>query len=220
VGDAGDEIRRLMARGLDLYALGSVTEAIDCWRRVLSLDGTNAEARDYLQAAGGEPEPASPPPAASRPPRTPPEPPAAAPPPPDGRRAAALAAEAVKLMRAGKLGEALDLLEAHTRREPGDLDAQAYQELARAALLRRYRSRTGAGDSVPFVRIAPNEMMKYNLPAPAGFLLSMIDGRVSIDELLSVSGMDPFDALRAFHNLLDAGIVEARPIERPPEARP
>jgi hypothetical protein len=71
---------------------------------------------------------------------------------------------------------------------------------------------------VPFVRIAPSEVLKYNLPAPAGFLLSIIDGSVSIDELLQVSGMDPFEALRALHNLLDAGIVEARPgaAEGPP----
>ena len=53
-------------------------------------------------------------------------------------------------------------------------------------------------------------MLKYNLPAAAGFLLSAIDGRISVDELIAVSGMDPFEALRALANLLDAGIVEAR----------
>jgi tetratricopeptide (TPR) repeat protein len=195
VGDAADEIRRLMAQGLDLYALGQVGEAIACWRRVVALDPRHAEARDYLSAAGGEPEPAGAGSAAA----------ARAP-----GRTAAMAAEAIRLLRTGKPADALDLLEAHTRNAPDDLDAHAYQELARAALLRVYRARTGSGERVPFVRIAPNEVMKYNLPAPAGFLLSMIDGRSSIDELLSVSGMDPFEALRALHNLLDAGIVEAR----------
>jgi hypothetical protein len=209
VGDAGDEIRRLMARGLDLYALGSVTEAVDCWRGVLTLDPANAEARDYLQAAGGEAEPAAAPRAPARPPAAA-RAGATAPAPAGEGRTAALTAEAVKLIRAGKPSEALDLLETQTRKAPGDLDAQAYQELARAALLRVYRARTASGESVPFVRIALSEVMKYNLPAPAGFLLSMIDGRMSIDELLSVSGMDPFEALRALHNLLDAGIVEAR----------
>jgi tetratricopeptide (TPR) repeat protein len=197
VGDAGDQIRRLMAQGLDLYALGQVAEAIACWRRVLSLDPKHAEARDYLSAAGGEPDALA---------RT--AVPAAAPEAPAG---SAMTAEAVRLLRAGKPGDALDLLESQTRAAPDDLDAQAYRELARAALLRVYRARTGSGERVPFVRIAPNEVLKYNLPAPAGFLLSMIDGTISIDELLSVSGMDPFDALRALHNLLDAGIVEARP---------
>jgi hypothetical protein len=189
VGDAADEIRGLMAQGLDLYALGSVKEAIACWRRVLALDPRHAEARDYLHAAGGDPEPAR----------------VGAPAVP-----AAMSVEAVRLLRTGKPADALDLLEAHTRTHPEDLDAQAYQELARAALLRSYRARTGSGERVPFVRIAPNEVLKYNLPAPAGFMLSMIDGSASIDDLLALSGMDPFEALRALNNLLDAGIVEAR----------
>jgi tetratricopeptide (TPR) repeat protein len=57
VGDAGDEIRRLMARGLDLYALGQIEEATACWRQVLARDPQNAEARDYLHAAAGDGEP-------------------------------------------------------------------------------------------------------------------------------------------------------------------
>ena len=38
-------------------------------------------------------------------------------------------------------------------------------------------------------------------------MLSLIDGRTCFDELLSVSGMGPFEALRIFASLLDARIV-------------
>jgi tetratricopeptide (TPR) repeat protein len=190
VGDAADEIRRLMARGLDLYALGQVAEATACWRRVLGLDPGHAEARDYLQAAGGD---ADPPPAGARPDRD-----------------ESLLGEAARQLRGGELPEALDLLETLARGEPGNLEVQALLELARAALLRVYRARVGSGEGVPHLRISTAEVMKYNLPAAAGFLLSAMDGRISVDELLAVSGMDPFDALRALSNLLDAGIVEAR----------
>lgn len=188
MGDVGDEICRLMAKGLDLYALGQVSEATACWQRVLSLDPAHPEARDYLQAAGCEPEPAAPPP----------------------RRAPRLLDEALRQLRARAFPEALDLLETQVRKEPADLEGQAFLDLARATLLRVYRTRAGSGDRVPRLRIQPSEVMKYNLPAPAGFLLSLIDGRIALDELLAVSGMDPFDALRALANLLDAGIVEAR----------
>jgi len=191
VGDRGDEIGRLMARGLDLYALGQVQEATDCWRRVLAIDPSHGEARDYLQAAGGDAEP----PPARRAPQ-----PAADP----------LLTEALVLLRAGDLPEGLELLETLARHQPADLEIQGFLELARAAALRAYRARVGTGESVPRLRIPPDEVLKYNLPAAAGFLLSMIDGRISLDELLAVSGMDPFDALRAFSNLLDAGIVGAR----------
>ena len=189
VGDAGDEIRRLMARGLDLYALGQIEEATACWRQVLGLDPHHAEARDYLQAAGGDGE--------------------APAPGPRPARSGGLLAEATGLLRGGALREGLDLLESLVRAEPRNLEAQALLELARGALLRVYRQRVGSGDAVPRVRISTAEVMKYNLPAAAGFLLSAIDGRISVDELVAVSGMDPFDALRALANLLDAGIVGA-----------
>jgi tetratricopeptide (TPR) repeat protein len=186
VADAGDEIRRLMSRGLDLYALGQVEEAAGCWRRVLELDPHHAEARDYLQAAGVD-----------------------APAPSTGGRPGLLG-EAVRLLRAGELQEGLELLETIARREPADLEAQAYLELARAGLLRVYRARVGSGAAVPAVRIPPQQVMQFNLPAAAGFLLSLVDGSTSVDDLMAVSGMDPFDALRALSNLLQAGIVESR----------
>jgi tetratricopeptide (TPR) repeat protein len=190
VGDAGDEIRRLMARGLDLYALGQIEEATACWRQVLARDPQHAEARDYLQAAAGDTEAPTP---GARP-----------------ARGGGPLAEAVGLLRGGELPEGLALLETLAHREPGNLEAQALLELARGSLLRVYRARVGSGDAVPRVRISTKEVMKYNLPAAAGFLLSAIDGRISVDELIAVSGMDPFEALRALANLLAAGIVEAR----------
>jgi hypothetical protein len=180
------EIARLMARGLDLYGLGQVREATECWRRVLALDPGHAEARDFLHTAGGEPEP----PAAT----------AAADP---------VMEEARGLLRGGRLVEGLDLLETVARNEPGRLEVQALVELVRAALLHTYRRNVGSGARVPRVRIPPEQVLKYNLPASAGFLLSLIDGRTSVDELLALSGMDPFEVLRGVSNLLDAGIVEA-----------
>ena len=98
VGNAGDEIRRLMARGLDLYALGQIEEATACWRQVLGLDPGHAEARDFLQAAGGDGE---------------------APTPRPGRERGLLG-EALGLLRGGDLQEGLDLLETQTRGEPGE----------------------------------------------------------------------------------------------------
>jgi tetratricopeptide (TPR) repeat protein len=191
VADRGDEIGRLMARGLDLYALGQVEEATACWRRVLAIDPSHGEARDYLQAAGADTEP----PPARGAPR------AAA---PDG-----LLAEALVLLRAGDVPEALGLLETLARHEPANLEVQAFLDLTRAAALRVFRARVGSGEGVPRLKIPQAEVLKYNLPAAAGFLLSMIDGHSSVDELLAVSGMDPFEALRALSNLLDAGIVGA-----------
>ena len=56
--------------------------------------------------------------------------------------------------------------------------------------------------------MGPQEVLGFNLPANAGFLLSMIDGNTSVSDLVTLTGMDPFDALQIFHRLMDAGIVE------------
>jgi len=182
-----EEIRRLMARGLDAYGLGQVREAVQSWRRVLALDPTHAEARDYLQAAGGDADGA----------------PARAP------EDADLLADAVALLRRGDLAEGVDLLETLAARDASRLDVQAHLELGRAALLPVCRARVGPGRRVPRVRIPNEQVLRYNLPASVGFLLSLIDGRTSVDELLALSGMDPLDVLRGLASLLDAGIVEA-----------
>ena len=71
------------------------------------------------------------------------------------------------------------LLESLDAQEPGSLEVQAFVELARGALLRVYRAqRRQRRAGVPRVRISPAQVMKYNLPATAGFLLSLIDGRI------------------------------------------
>jgi transcription initiation factor IIE alpha subunit len=48
------------------------------------------------------------------------------------------------------------------------------------------------------------------MPPNAGFVLSMIDGHTSADELVALASMDPFEALHTLAKLMDAGIVEVR----------
>ena len=70
--------------------------------------------------------------------------------------------------------------------------------------------RTNGGAAVLRVKLGPQQIMRFNLPPNAGFVLSMIDGRTSADEIVAISAMDPFEAHHTLAKLLDAGIVEAR----------
>ncbi len=88
-----DEIERLMAKGLDLYALGEDERAIECWQQVLALDPEHADAQDFLRSAQDEPEP-----------EPEPEPEAASQAETEART---LAHEAATLLAAGNAGEAL-----------------------------------------------------------------------------------------------------------------
>jgi tetratricopeptide (TPR) repeat protein len=186
------EIARLMAEGLDHYGLDEIEPAVACWRAVLRLDPRHEVARDYLEVAGFAPE-------------------AAAGPVDSGaQRAAELQREALALLDAGAQVEALELLEMATRQAPERLDAQAALDLLRASLYQSFRARTQHGAGVLRVRVGPQEILRFDLPPNAGFVLSMVDGHTSADEIVALTAMDPFEALRMVGKLMDAGIVEVR----------
>lgn len=184
-----ERISRLLREGLDHYGEGRSAEAVRAWNEVLHLDPSHAEASDYLASAG------APVPAPAR-----------------GAPASAgaggdLVPEALRLLRAGELEPALELLEAASRSQAGCLELQGYLEMARGRLVERYRERVGGLAAVPALRIAPGDVLKFNLPATAGFLLSLVDGQTTVEELISLSGLDAFETLRVLAGLVDAGIV-------------
>jgi hypothetical protein len=81
-------------------------------------------------------------------------------------------------------------------------------ELLRASLFRRYRQELGDLSQVPRILSGDaGDLLSRNLPPSAGFLLSMIDGVTPLCDLISVSGMDRFEALRAVYRMHQAGIV-------------
>ena len=193
------QIERLMAEGLNEYAMGDDAKAIECWQRVLELDPQHAEAQDYLRTATDAPEePAeepAPTPAADEAPSAP----------------TAMLDAALELLRGGECHDALEMLEALERENPSDLGIQGHIELARFALLPRLRERLCDGIAVPRLRVSRDEILKFNLPANAGFVVSTVDGVTSVNEMIELSGMDPFEGLRTCCRLLDAGIIEVHP---------
>jgi hypothetical protein len=178
-----------MEEGLRHYGEGRTARAALCWREVLELEPDHPGARDYLRSAGfetGEIELSE----------------------VVGEEHEELMADALELLRKGVDQESLEMFETLARENPRRMETQGYLELVRSHLYQRYRERFRDASTVLKVRITPKEMMRFNLPANAGFVLSMIDGQTSVNEILALSGMDPFDAVRVVHKLLEAGIVE------------
>lgn len=182
-------IARLLAEGLDHYGVGDVANAILSWEEVLVLDPGNGDAQDYIRTADRRRHPR-----------------------PSGEKGMppvvrSLLDESRRQIREERFEEALDLLRSAAEAEPEALEIQARLDLVRARLLRRYRERVGDLSSAPVVRGEAGSITRYNLPSDAGFLLSMVDGSTSAADLVSLSGMDAFEALRILQGLLDAGIV-------------
>lgn len=172
---------RLLSEGLELFGQDRVEEAIACWREVLALDPQHREARDFLESAG------------------------AALVAPEER---ATVARALSLAEQGDGEGAVTALRGAIARSPRDLEAQAAFDLVRAHLFAAYRARDGSGSGRPRLKVGADQLMRFDLPPEAGFLLSMLDGRTRIEELMTVGGLDAFEVLHLLARLEKAGIVE------------
>lgn len=78
---------------------------------------------------------------------------------------------------------------------------------ARRNLLRMYESKIGDFERVPRVIISDEEVIWLNLNHRAGFILSQIDGMVTFEDLVSLSGMPRLDTVRILADLIDKKVM-------------
>lgn len=103
----------------------------------------------------------------------------------------------------GDFTGALEIAEALLSSDSADLEAQRYATSCRDVLMQMYLSRLGGLEQVINVVLPPEELRWLNLDHRAGFLLSLVDGASSIEELLDISGMPRLDALRILATLAE-----------------
>lgn len=179
-----EQVSQLLQKGLEFYGAGDVARAFLTWSEALELDPGNAEALDYMRDADRRSRPRS-----------------------SEGPARSLLDDARRLLHAEDPEAALELLSS----APGhrSLELEAMIELLRAHLYGRYRAELGDLSVVPRLKAgSAAELQGRNLPPTAGFLLSMVDGMTPLCDLISVSGMDRFEALRSVCRMQGAGILE------------
>jgi hypothetical protein len=120
------------------------------------------------------------------------------------------------LFDARNYSSALVLAESVLLADPNHAQARRCAESCREVLTEKYLSNLGGRSNVPRVTMAAEEMRWLSLDHRAGFLLSFIDGSMSIDEVLDVSSMPELDALRIMFELRMQGVIEiSEPMRRP-----
>ncbi len=107
----------------------------------------------------------------------------------------------------GDFSGALDVAEQILNQSPHDPEARSLSEKCRDVLLDMYSSKISGLDRVPQIVMTPDQIRWLSLDHRAGFLLSMVDGISSVDDLLDVSGMRRLDALRILCSLLDQKVI-------------
>ncbi|MCC7108297.1 MAG: hypothetical protein IT382_03335, partial [Deltaproteobacteria bacterium] len=112
-----------------------------------------------------------------------------------------------ELFELGDFSGSLDLVEKALRANPDHEGARAYMQRNEATLLRMYESKLGSLHKTPRQLVPPDEVIWMNMHHKAGFILSQVDGTLTYDDLLSISGMSRFDTMRILHDLVQQGII-------------
>ena len=197
MGDRNKEVTRLLKRGLNHYGLGDLKAAIECWERARAIDPENHAVHDYLESVYQEREgemeevaddDATPITETTSPSKPSPEsmPAQSAPAEtetisdPDKLIEAALAE-----YKAGKLERAWKVLQRVSKADPERLDVQGYLQLVGNARVEEWTKEIGDQGRMLRLACTTQEMMNLKLHTDEGFLLSQIDGKVTIADLIS-----------------------------------
>jgi tetratricopeptide (TPR) repeat protein len=229
------EVTRLLKRGLNHYGLGDLEAAIACWEQARALDPENQAVHDYLETAyeenGGarkkssaaKPGPASKPgakpAAAAKPaaPKGPQKPVTDEDDTPKSGPVVEFAADedpdtqiqiALQAYKEGRYDDAWKELKSVEKEQPNRLDVQGYLQLVRTERAQTWAKEIGDQGRVLRMKVTTAQIMKLKLQPDEGFMLSQIDGRMSIADLISVSTCDRVRTLEIIAKLLRAGIVE------------
>jgi hypothetical protein len=91
----------------------------------------------------------------------------------------------------------------------GQTDSRLKQlrDQCEAQLLKLYEARLGDLQQTPTTKVQTSELVWLNLDHRAGFLLSLVDGTVSYDELFALSGMPKLETARLVAQLVRDGII-------------
>jgi len=125
-------------------------------------------------------------------------------------RIASMLSGARQLHEQGTYEGSLWLCERVLSLDPANGEAKRLLENNRAVLLQQFNQRIGDAKLVPVVRIPQHEIMWHKLDHRAGFLLSRIDGQLTFEDVIDVSGMGEFEASRILAQLLSLGVIGPR----------
>lgn len=107
----------------------------------------------------------------------------------------------------GDFTGALAVAESMLDADADDLDAQRYAQTCRDVLTQMYTARLGALSQHVRVAVPVEQIRWLSLDHRAGFVLSLIDGSSTVEELLDISGMNRLDALRILYTLFDQRVI-------------
>jgi hypothetical protein len=121
---------------------------------------------------------------------------------------AALLGKARARMDRGEFWKALDLLDQALQLDPDDKDAVRLHARAKQSAVESLFATVGDLAKAPRQKMEDKDLMRQDFDHRAGFLLSLMDGHVTCDEIIAVSGLPQIDALRIMADMVKRGAIE------------
>ncbi len=118
--------------------------------------------------------------------------------------------EMVDRFELGDFTGALSLAETLLEIDRTDPEAQRIAEASGTKLRAIYIGRLGALDQVPVMMIPHAELRWLALDHRVGFVLSLVDGMSSSEDIVDVSTMPQLEVLRTLYNLLSQNVISLR----------
>lgn len=107
----------------------------------------------------------------------------------------------------GDFSGSLEVVERILVIAPNHPTALDYLAKNRKTLTHLYESKLGSVGAKPRIVLRPDEILWLNIDHRAGFVLSQIDGAVTVDELYMLSGMSRMETARILAELLEDGVI-------------
>jgi len=88
-------------------------------------------------------------------------------------------------------------------------EGASIRDAERQLLIRIFETQLVSLKRVPHVSISPAQISRLGLDHRFGFMLSLIDGNTTFDDLLDIAGMPRIEAFRILESLLRQGVISA-----------
>jgi hypothetical protein len=118
-----------------------------------------------------------------------------------------LLTKAIDLLDLDDHSGALEAAEKVLLLDPSNATARELADRCQATLLAMYESKIGDVNLKPRVLMRPDEIVWLSLDHRAGFVLSLIDGQVSYDDIFALSSMSRLETARILAKLLGDRVI-------------
>lgn len=112
------------------------------------------------------------------------------------------------LYQLGDFSGALEAAESKLAHSPKDAEALRFQSRCQEVLTTMWTARLGAPDRPVRMLIAEDQLRWLSVDHRAGFVISLIDGHATLEQILDIAGMPRIDALRILAELSERGVIE------------